>query len=115
MTPCYDKAKKIHKLAICSYPILLFSPYNVKYVEEGTEMTLTDLGIQSVIAIAVQLFFISVSFYALQSIRLEVVFKKNRVFQAQLMLILLSLVLGTIAGNFFLQLMNWSSQLQYLF
>lgn len=78
-------------------------------------MTLTDLGFQSIIAIMVHLFFIAVSFYALQSVRLDMVFKKGHVFQAQLMMILLSLVLGTIVGNFFLQLMSWSSQLQFLF
>lgn len=78
-------------------------------------MFLTDLAIQSVIAIAVHLFFIAIAFYALQSVRLEVVFKKGHVFQVQVMMILLSLVLGSIAGSFFVELMNWSSQLQYLF
>jgi len=78
-------------------------------------MTLTDLGIQATIGIAVHLFFIAVAFYGLQSVRLDVVFKKGKVFQVQIMMILLSLVIGTIAGNFFLQLMNWSSQLQFLF
>lgn len=78
-------------------------------------MTLTDLGIQATIGIVVHLFFIAVAFYGLQSVRLDVVFKKGKVFQVQVMMILLSLVIGTIAGNFFLQLMNWSSQLQFLF
>lgn len=78
-------------------------------------MTLTDLGIQATIALAVHLFFIAIAFYGLQSVRLEVIFKKGHVFQVQVMMILLSLVIGTIAGNFFLQVMNWSSQLQFLF
>jgi len=75
----------------------------------------TDLAIESIIAISVHLFFIAIAFYGLQSVRLDVVFKKGHVFQVQVMMILLSLVIGTTAGNFFLQLMNWSSQLQYLF
>lgn len=76
---------------------------------------LADLAMQSIVAIAVHLFFIVIAFYGLQSVRLEQVFKKGHVFQVQIMMILLSLVIGTTAGNFFLQLMNWSSQLQYLF
>ncbi|QFF97944.1 DUF1146 domain-containing protein [Psychrobacillus glaciei] len=72
-------------------------------------------GEQAIIAILANVFFIGISFYALQAIMIEKVIKKNRVFQAQLFYILASILLGSTVANFFLNLTAWSNQLQYLF
>lgn len=72
-------------------------------------------GQQAIIAIIANVFFIGISFYALQGVMIEKIIKKNRVFQAQLFYILASIVIGSIVASFFLNLTVWSKQLQYLF
>ncbi|MEK3978743.1 DUF1146 family protein [Psychrobacillus sp. FSL K6-2836] len=70
---------------------------------------------QAVIAILANIFFIGISFYALQALMMDKIIKKNRVFQAQLFYILTSIVIGSIVANFFLNLTSWSNQLPFLF
>ncbi|MDF2068116.1 DUF1146 family protein [Bacillus sp. Cr_A10] len=72
-------------------------------------------GQQAIIAILANIFFIGISFYALQAIMIEKVIKKNKVFQAQLLFILISIMIGSTVANFFLNLTNWSNQLPFLF
>ncbi|WP_419961034.1 DUF1146 family protein [Psychrobacillus sp. BM2] len=70
---------------------------------------------QAVIAILANIFFIGISFYALQALMMDKIIKKNRVFQAQLFYILTSIAIGSIVANFFLNLTSWSNQLPFLF
>ncbi|MCM3356450.1 MULTISPECIES: DUF1146 family protein [unclassified Psychrobacillus] len=70
---------------------------------------------QALIAILANIFFIGISFYALQALMVDKFIKKNHVFQAQLFFILASIMLGSTVANFFLNLTSWSNQLQYLF
>ncbi|MFJ7970121.1 DUF1146 family protein [Psychrobacillus sp. NPDC096389] len=72
-------------------------------------------GEQAVIAILANIFFIGISFYALQALMLDRIIKKNHVFQAQLLFILASITIGSTVANFFLSLTAWSDQLQFLF
>lgn len=72
-------------------------------------------GEQAVIAILANIFFIGISFYALQALMPAKIIKKNHVFQAQLLYILASIMIGSTVANFFLNLTAWSNQLQYLF
>ncbi|WP_332650660.1 DUF1146 family protein [Lysinibacillus sp. 54212] len=74
-----------------------------------------QFGQQAVFGIASHLFFIAVSFYALQAFRLEQLFKKGRTFQIQLIYILLSIAIGSTVSNFLISFSQWSQQLQYLF
>ena len=73
------------------------------------------VGQEALMGILSHLFFIAISFYALQAFMLEKLFKKNKVFQIQLIYILLSIAIGSLVSNFFLQISGWSGQLQYLF
>ncbi|WP_413788917.1 DUF1146 family protein [Psychrobacillus mangrovi] len=72
-------------------------------------------GQQAIVAILANVFFIGISFYALQAMMIEKVIKKNKVFQAQLLFILISIMIGSTVANFFLNLTNWSNQLPFLF
>jgi uncharacterized integral membrane protein (TIGR02327 family) len=70
---------------------------------------------QALIAILSNIFFIGISFYALQALMMDKIIKKNRVFQAQLFYILTSIMIGSVVANFFLNLTSWSNQLPFLF
>lgn len=75
----------------------------------------TYIGQQAIIGILSHLFFIAITFYALKSLMIEKLFKKNHVFQIQLLYILLSIAIGSTVSNFFLNISTWSKQLPYLF
>ncbi|MFS0690461.1 DUF1146 family protein [Sporosarcina sp. 179-K 8C2 HS] len=67
------------------------------------------------LAIVSHIFFIGLSFYALQSIMPEKIIKKHHVFQAQLLFILLSFAIGSTVSNFFLDISYWSGRIPALF
>ncbi|WP_062108482.1 DUF1146 family protein [Bacillus niameyensis] len=74
-----------------------------------------DLGQQALLTLFSHLFFIGISFFALQALHFDKFIKANRVFQARLLYILLTIVIGTTVSNFFLDYLYWSRQIQFLF
>ena len=72
-------------------------------------------GQQALFGIAAYIFFIGITFYALQAFRLEQLFKKGKVLQIQLIYILLSIAVGSSVADFFINFSNWSQQLPYFF
>lgn len=75
----------------------------------------SQLGAQAAVAIVAYVFFIGVTFYALQSFRMDQLFKKGHVFQIQLVYILLSIAIGSTVADFILNLSGYSQQLPYIF
>lgn len=73
-----------------------------------------QLGQQALSGVLAYIFFIGISFYALQSLRLDQLFKKGMTFQIQLTYILFSIVIGSSVANFFINFTSLSKQLQYL-
>ncbi len=76
---------------------------------------ITDFGEQALMSILSHLVFIAIAWWAIQALKLESVLKKNHVFQARVLYILLSIVIGSIVSNFFLDYLLWSQQLPLLF
>ncbi|CAM3134752.1 DUF1146 domain-containing protein [Filibacter tadaridae] len=72
-------------------------------------------GFQPLLAILSHIFFIAISFYALQAIMPEKIIKKNKVFQTQLLFILVSVLIGSAVSNFFLELSYWSGRVPAMF
>lgn len=75
----------------------------------------SQLGAQAAVAVVAYVFFIGVTFYALQAFRMEQLFKKGKVFQIQLVYILLSIAIGSTVADFILSLSSYSQQLPYIF
>ncbi|BAQ09916.1 hypothetical protein OXB_1445 [Bacillus sp. OxB-1] len=73
------------------------------------------LGYHPLLVIASHIFFIGVSFFALQAVRSEKIIRKNRVLQAQLLFILISISIGWAVSNFFLEISYWSRRIPFLF
>ncbi|WP_210470135.1 DUF1146 family protein [Sporosarcina sp. 6E9] len=72
-------------------------------------------GYQPLLAIVSHIFFIGVSFYALQAILPEKIIRKNKVFQAQILFIFLSIMIGSSVSNFFLEISYWSGRIPTMF
>ncbi|MEH7303710.1 DUF1146 family protein [Neobacillus drentensis] len=75
---------------------------------------ISDFGQNAVLSILSHLVFITISWWALQAIRLDQLLKPNRVFQARLLYILLAIIIGSSVSNFFLDYLQWSQQLPLL-
>jgi uncharacterized integral membrane protein (TIGR02327 family) len=72
---------------------------------------ISDFGQMAVISILSHLIFITISWWALQAIRLDQLLKPNHVFQSRLLYILLAIIIGSSVSNFFLDYLQWSRQL----
>ncbi len=77
--------------------------------------TNTFLGYSGVMYIAVNLICIALSWWALQSIRIDVLLYKPSGAQAKALLIILSIVMGHALAGFFIQYLGWTSLLKWMF
>ena len=74
-----------------------------------------QLGVHALISIVIYLITIGLSFQIMKSVRIEKIIRKNRVFEAQLLLIFAAIALGFLVGNFFITLIDTSLQLSNFF
>jgi uncharacterized integral membrane protein (TIGR02327 family) len=74
-----------------------------------------DYSQLALISMVVNLAFIIVTWWALQALNIEKWIKAGRVIQARILLILLTIAIGSIVSNFFLDYLLWSQQLPLLF
>ncbi|EOR21805.1 DUF1146 family protein [Cytobacillus oceanisediminis] len=68
-------------------------------------------GQQALLSILIHIVFIALSWWALQSLNFEKFLRKNRVFQARVLYVLLAVIMGSIVSNFLLDYLIWSQQL----
>ncbi|MBY0123219.1 DUF1146 family protein [Bacillus sp. S/N-304-OC-R1] len=71
----------------------------------------SGFGQQALLSIISHLVFIAVAWWALQAIRIDQILRPNRVVQARVLYILLSIAIGSAVSNFFLDYLLWSRQL----
>jgi uncharacterized integral membrane protein (TIGR02327 family) len=76
---------------------------------------ISGFGHQALISIISHLIFIAIAWWALQSLNFEKLIRGNHVFQARVLFVLLSIVIGSIVSNFFLDYLLWSQQLPLIF
>ncbi len=75
----------------------------------------TVIGQTALVSIFSHIFFTGVAFYAMRALMIEKLIHKHHVLQAQILYIFLSIAIGTMVSNFFLNISSWSKQLPYLF
>ncbi|HWO78083.1 MAG TPA: DUF1146 family protein [Bacillus sp. (in: firmicutes)] len=74
----------------------------------------TDFGQQALVSILSHLMFIGITWWALQALHFDKLLRANRVVQARLLYILLTVAIGSSVSNFFLDYLIWSQQLPLL-
>lgn len=74
-------------------------------------MMIPGFGQQALLSIISHLVFIAVTWWALQAIRIDQILRPNRVVQARVLYIVLSIAIGSAVSNFFLDYLLWSRQL----
>ncbi|MFC4321922.1 DUF1146 family protein [Litchfieldia salsa] len=76
---------------------------------------LAGFGYQALLSIISHLIFIIITWWALQSLNIDKFIRANHVIQARVLLIFLTIVIGSMVSNFFLDYLTWSQQLPSLF
>lgn len=76
---------------------------------------ISGFGHQALVSIISHLVFIALAWWALQSINIDKILRGSHVFQARVLYILLSIVIGSTVSNFFLDYLLWSQQLPLIF
>jgi uncharacterized integral membrane protein (TIGR02327 family) len=78
-------------------------------------MLLSNFGHQALVSILSHLVFIGLAWWSLQALHFEKLIRGNHVFQARVLFIMLSIVIGSTVSNFFLDYLIWSQQLPQMF
>ncbi|ANB60086.1 DUF1146 family protein [Anoxybacteroides amylolyticum] len=76
---------------------------------------MTGVGQQALLSIISHLFFFALTWWTLQGVQLEKIIKPNRILQARVFYVLLTIAIGSTVSNFFLDYFLWSKQLPFLF
>lgn len=76
---------------------------------------IAGFGHQALISILSHLVFIALAWWALQAINYEKLLRGSHVFQARVLFILLSIIIGSTVSNFFLDYLLWAQQLPLIF
>ncbi|WP_050183352.1 DUF1146 family protein [Domibacillus robiginosus] len=74
-----------------------------------------SFGQEALFSMFLSLFCIGLAFWALQSLRLDQLFRKNQVARARMLYLLLSIAIGSTVSSFFLNYLQWARQLPLLF
>ncbi|MCD5324076.1 MULTISPECIES: DUF1146 family protein [Pontibacillus] len=72
------------------------------------------VGYQSLTNMISHIVFILITWRLLQALNLDGLIKKGRVFEARVLLMFLTITIGTAVSNFFLDYLQWSQNLKFL-
>ncbi|ELK49056.1 DUF1146 family protein [Halobacillus sp. ACCC02827] len=70
---------------------------------------------EAILSMTSHLIFIIITWRVLQSVNFDSLFRRNKVFEARILVILITIAIGTTVSNFFLDFIKWSNSLVYLF
>jgi uncharacterized integral membrane protein (TIGR02327 family) len=73
------------------------------------------MGQQALTGIIAHLFFIAVTWWALQALHFDKILRSNSVIKARVLYILLTVAIGSVVSNFFLDYLGFANQLPYMF
>ncbi|MFC0301742.1 DUF1146 family protein [Virgibacillus soli] len=73
------------------------------------------IGQQAIISMLSHLIFIYVTWQAMQMINFEPIIRKGKVVEARIFFLFIAIVIGAGVSRFFLEFLQWSRDLLYLF
>jgi len=82
---------------------------------EDKVIKMMSIGYMAIISLVSHVFFIYITWIAIQSINIEYFIRKNKVNEARLLLIIITIAIGVTVSNFVLDVVQWSQDLIYLF
>lgn len=76
---------------------------------------MASIGIFSVIGLVSHIFFIAITWRLMLAVNFDVMIRKNRVGEARLLLVFLTIAIGTLVSNFVLDIIRWTLDIPLLF
>lgn len=74
-----------------------------------------DVGQQAIVSIVIHLFFIAITWWALLGVNIDPLIKKGKIVQARLLMMLITIAIASAVSNFFIDYLNFSKQIPYMF
>jgi len=74
-----------------------------------------SIGTMSVIQIVSHLFFICITWYVLQGININALIRKGHEKEMKILMLFITVAIGAGVSRFFLDILQWSQDLNYLF
>jgi len=74
-----------------------------------------SIGYSAIIGMISHVIFIYITWKAMIALNVEFLIKKNHVTEARILLILISIAIGSLVSRFVLDIIQWSQDLIYLF
>lgn len=82
---------------------------------KGGFKCMEDVGQQAIVSIVIHLFFIAITWWALLAVNIDPLIKKGKIIQARLLMMLITIAIASAVSNFFLDYLNFSRQIPYMF
>ncbi|TGA99772.1 DUF1146 domain-containing protein [Sporolactobacillus shoreae] len=76
---------------------------------------MTNVGVQALISIFVHLLVLVLTWWALQSLKFDLLFRHPKTLQARILYILLAVAISYPVAQFFLDYVNWSLMLPQIY
>ena len=83
--------------------------------QEISNTVSSAVGVSGLMSIIVTLVCIALSWWALQTLKLDLVIRNPRSPQGKLLHLLLAVVLGRFVADFLLEYLTWSQMIRYMF
>lgn len=74
-----------------------------------------SMAIQGIVNIIIVLIVIVITWWALQAFKIDLFVRNRNSPQAKALLILLTIAIGSLVGNFFINYLEWASWIKYIF
>ncbi|WP_082232678.1 DUF1146 family protein [Halobacillus massiliensis] len=70
---------------------------------------------EAILSMTSHIIFIIITWKVLQAVNLDAFFRKGRVFEIRVLMILITIAIATSVSSFFIDLIRWSNSIAYLF
>ncbi|MDX8047623.1 DUF1146 family protein [Gracilibacillus sp. S3-1-1] len=74
-----------------------------------------SLAQEGLIGMLSHIVFIVITWQVIQALNFDELFRKNKVWEARILIVLITIAIGSTVSHFFLDFLKWSQQLIYLF
>ena len=82
---------------------------------ESTVVLMQSIGYTAIASIFSHILFIYLTWRVMVAVNVEPFIRKNRVTEARLLLILVTIAIGSTVSHFVLDIIQWSQEIQFLF
>lgn len=76
---------------------------------------MASIGVLSVMGIISHIFFIALTWKLMLAVNFDVLIRKNYIGEARLLLVFLTIAIGTLVSNFVLDIIRWTLDIPLLF